>query len=682
MRAPERGRAELSSKRLRKWELKPTKYGEQLFQDLFASPNVLRLFDEARAVAEQAKRPLRIRLYIYPDANELHELRWETLYDGRPKRGWLLTNEQVRFSRFLSGADWEPANPRAETTLRALVAIANPTDLEGGAFSANGRKLHALDVDAERARAKASLGDLYVLENTLASDKQLPGQVTLERLQEKLNDGFDVVYLACHGALSGAGVPESVLLLEHADGTGAIVKGAVLVEQVRMMAPDRRPRLVVLASCQSAGALDGGDATTADADGALAALGPGLAQAGIPAVLAMQGSVSMTTAGRFVEVFFQELRKEGQADWAMAVARRGVAGREDSWMPVLYLRLRSENLWYTPSFGNQENDHIWTRLLDGIEDEGKCTPILGPGLSEYLFGPPLHIARIWSLKAGYPFTEQGSNDILQVAQYVGSEGRARPGKWLLEHYRERVQQYFASDVPADLDGPTPEEVVAQQIAAIARLRLARVPDDAYGVLARLPFRVYVNTNPDNLLHQALIEAGKQPVVEYARWTPELQNRTKYPSDYDQARDKRYAPSVARPLLYQLFGRLSVRESLILTEDNFFDYLMWVNLPTPQLPGPVGSALSENGLLFLGFGILDWSFRVVFRSLVNELHGKSGRLYKSVAVQVRPGANILNPDAARAHLERYFNDAQTGLYWGSVDEFARELHERARSRKLL
>ena len=50
----------------------------------------------------------------------------------------------------------------------------------------------------------------------------------------------------------------------------------------------------------------------------------------------MQGSISMPTVAGFMPVFFQELRKDGQIDRAMAVARSAVAQRPDSWsMPVL-----------------------------------------------------------------------------------------------------------------------------------------------------------------------------------------------------------------------------------------------------------------------------------------------------------------------------------------------------------
>ena len=81
-----------------------------------------------------------------------------------------------------------------------------------------------------------------------------------------------------------------------------------------------KPRLIVLASCESAGKGTGE---------ALQALGPRLAEAGVPAVIAMQGSISMGTAARFMPVFFRELRRDGHIDRAMSVAREAVKDESD-----------------------------------------------------------------------------------------------------------------------------------------------------------------------------------------------------------------------------------------------------------------------------------------------------------------------------------------------------------------
>ena len=78
------------------------------------------------------------------------------------------------------------------------------------------------------------------------------------------------------------------------------------------------PRLIVLASCETAGPGTGQ---------ALAAIGPLLAEAGVPAVIAMQGRVSMDTVAAFMPVFFRELAMDGQIDRAVTLARQAVSDR-------------------------------------------------------------------------------------------------------------------------------------------------------------------------------------------------------------------------------------------------------------------------------------------------------------------------------------------------------------------
>ncbi|MEF2162614.1 CHAT domain-containing protein, partial [Pseudomonas aeruginosa] len=133
---------------------------------------------------------------------------------------------------------------------------------------------------------------------------------------------------------------QSKIWLEQPDGTADVINGGALAKEI--WALESKPQLVVLASCQSAGA--GGRSTDR---GALAALGPLLSEAGVPAVLAMQGDVTMETVAAFMPVFFfAKLRETGLVDQAVAAARAAVAKRPDAWAPVLFMRLRDGLLWY------------------------------------------------------------------------------------------------------------------------------------------------------------------------------------------------------------------------------------------------------------------------------------------------------------------------------------------------
>jgi hypothetical protein len=243
----------------------------------------------AVATSQAHGATLRVRLLVGPSAAALHAVRWETMRDPRDGAP-LLTDENIVFSRYLSSMDWRPVGVLPKSSLRALVIVAGPDDV---AEYGGDRALSAVDVAEEVERVREGLGTLPT--RTLAGR-----EATEERLFAELRDGCDVLHLVCHGYLVGAG--ESVLLLCDSDGRAAPVTGSALVERIRDLA--RTPRLIVLASCQSAG--DTRDRHSEDG-GVMAALGPRLAEAGVPAVLAMQGDVSMTTIARFMPTFLREL---------------------------------------------------------------------------------------------------------------------------------------------------------------------------------------------------------------------------------------------------------------------------------------------------------------------------------------------------------------------------------------
>ncbi|MCP4372700.1 MAG: CHAT domain-containing protein, partial [Deltaproteobacteria bacterium] len=196
------------------------------------------------------------------------------------------------------------------------------------------------------------------------------------------------------------------LWLEKESGDADVVNGDNLVTRLKEL--QERPRLVVLASCQSAGS--GVEARSGD-EGALAALGPRLAEAGIPAVLAMQGNITMQTVAQFMPTFFSELQRDGQIDRAMAAARGAVRDRPDWWMPVLFMRLKSGRLWYTPGFAGEKGGlEKWPALIRNIK-RGRATPILGMGLTESLLGSTREIAQRWADTYHFPMAPHDREDL-------------------------------------------------------------------------------------------------------------------------------------------------------------------------------------------------------------------------------------------------------------------------------
>lgn len=622
-------------------------YGATLSRALFADPTVLASYQSAVAVAADSQVPLRLRLSIDIDDEALHALRWETLAD--PLSGTLLaTNERILFSRYLRSGDMRPVQWRPRAALRALVLVANPADL--AAWGPEGRPLEPLNVDAELAVATAGLGDMPT---TRLVGK---GQATLENLTAYLRQGWDVVYIVAHGAFVKG---RAMLYLEDDEGNTDVVSGVQLASAIAR--PLTVPRLVVLASCQSAGS---------GAGGAMAAVGPMLAREGVPAVLAMQGKISIETAAPFMSRFFEELGTDGQIDRAVAVARGEAQrhDRSDAWMPVLFTRLNSGCIWTVPaaSAGPWE---LWDSLLDMI-DEGRCVPILGAGVTEFLLGSQQEIAQRWADTYRFPMAAHVRRDLPQVAQYLGVTQRDQqfPRRQLQKYLTLEMRKRYPNEL-ANLSDDQPLDALIQQVG---RERRAADPAEPFRVLAGLPLKMYITTTPDNLLTDALTERGRTPAVDLFHWGND--DEVEWPRSVFKERPD-YKPVPAEPLVYHLFGRLAERDSVVLTEDDYFRYLVAISQGDQPVPLCVSRAWNDDTLLFLGFRVDDWHFRVLFQSIMKQQGSLRRKQRPHVAVQLDiDESGSSDPERARAYLERYFGIEHINIYWGSSEKFIRELSD--------
>ncbi len=624
----------------------PSAYGRKLTQSFFAEPSVQTAFAQVRANVQSMGVPLRVRLMVGPSAPELNELHWETLrdpYDGSP----LSTGENLLFSRYSSSADWRPVRLRARDELRILVMIANPVNLaEYG--------LPPVDVSGELDRARQGVGGIAV------SALPQPGsdeRATLNRLIDRLRTKeYDIFYLVCHGALIDE---EPWLWLEDGQGKVARTSGEELVARLKEL--EERPRLLVLASCESAGA---------HAGDALAALGPRLAASGIPAVLAMQDKVSVQTVAEFMPVFFHELQRDGQIDRAVAVARGAVRQRPDHWVPVLFMRLKSGRIWYVPGFGDEQDEfQKWSSLV-GFVQEKTCTPIIGPGLFDSFLFSRREIAMRWSEKHGFPLAPQDRDVLPRVAQYVTThQSPAFLTVALREVLRDGILNRYRNAIPAPLQQAaawsTPQ--LAQALKAAAESYAQTNPSNSYKLLAQLQLPIYITSEPFDFVERALSEAGAQPVVRvcpWNRWIP------KEKAIYEDE------PTPEKPLVYHLFGHLNLPNTLVFSEDNFFDYLIGVTLNKSLIPSAVRAALTNTSLLFLGFQMDDWEFRVFFRYLMAQEGREMLKFYSHAAAQVEPEEDrIADVNRTRKYLEEYFESEHIGIYWGSTEELLKALIQR-------
>jgi hypothetical protein len=563
---------------------------------------------------------------------------------------------------------------RRKARLSGLVVVANPTGLEA-------KQLAKVDVEGELKRAEASLKDISFVRLTSGSG----ARVTLNEIVNCLSPAGggpapDVLYLVAHGVLRKG---QPWLLLEDENGAVAEVPGEDLVTRLREL--QDRPRLVVLASCQSAGT--GTDGASVD-KGILAALGPRLAEAGVAAVLAMQGNISMRTVELFMPVFFRELQAHGQIDRAMAKARGMVRDEEDWWAPALFMRLRSGRLWYEPGFtGDQSEMEQWPAIIMAIE-ERQCTPIVGPGAYDSILGSRQELARRWAEDRKFPLAPEAVEDLPQVAQYLSvQQGKAYVQSFLKKNLKDEILRKFAGRLPQDASELPIDELIsaAGQAAEQDKAGLNGQSDpSAYRVIARLPAKVFVTANPGDLMADALRAEGKDPRVEICQWKELPRDKASGSGDGESSAAGTtdlppFQPTVKQPLVYHLFGHVTKPDSMVLTEDDYIHWLIGVTANKERIPLAVRKALASTALLFVGFRIDEWDFRAVLRYIMTLMGRAAGSDYSSVAAQIslQEGRN-LEPRRAQRYLETYFQKQSINIYWGSAEDFTRELAKQLKS----
>jgi len=285
------------------------------------------------------------------------------------------------------------------------------------------------------------------------------------------------------------------------------------------------------------------------------------------------------------------------------------------------------------------NEGDWNLLLRRVK-RGKCTAFLGAGACHGVLPLGSDIARLWAKEHNYPLDDTG--DLAKVSQFMAVTGD--PG-WPKDLIQERFERVKPPNFKED--------------------------DEPHGVLADLPLPVYITTNYDDFMVQALTDRQRDSKQELCRW-----NRYMSEEASVFATNPGYVPTVANPLVFHLHGASRVPESLVLTEDDYLDFIVNVSRDQAVIPTQIQKALIGTSLLFLGYKIADWDFRVLFRSLISYMERSTAKAH--VSVQLVPlGDNYSAEQKAMAqeYLDRYFGKLDIRVYWGSCREFAAELRKR-------
>ncbi|MFC5477316.1 CHAT domain-containing protein [Massilia suwonensis] len=286
-------------------------FGGKLFEAVFAG-DIEHLFRSSLDSSFRCGKGLRVRLRL-PEDSELHERPWEFLFDTE-SREFLAVREHTPLVRYLPVA--QPIPPiTVEGPLRVLVALSSPTD--------HPRLDIAREWDILRSALEPSIsaGQLEL--------RRVPGRCTFDNLRDSLRHfGAHIFHFVGHG-IPGA------LVLEQESGKGLEMEATHL----RSAFPSGAlPRLIVLNACSGA--------ITQDVP--FSGLAQGFLRQGVPAVVAMQASITDDAALIFTRYFYRDLVEIGAVDTSLTEARLRMQGNGHpiEWgTPVLYMRALSGQLF-------------------------------------------------------------------------------------------------------------------------------------------------------------------------------------------------------------------------------------------------------------------------------------------------------------------------------------------------
>lgn len=294
------------------------------------------------------------------------------------------------------------------------------------------------------------------------------------------------------------------------------------------------------------------------------------------------------------------------------------------------------------------------------------------------------LAKIWATQIGYPSSDRYT--LSQVAQYhvinskyvrkldIGeakkeyqlflkqvllnfARGILKVDETTLSELTDALEEMSFTDIVKELDLPKFE---ANQT-------------DPLRILANLPIPVYMTTSSHLFIEQALEQAGKHPCTRLCLWSGTVPNL-----DPQYEPDAQYRPDVNNPLVYHLFGLDTYNTTLVISEDDYLEFLIRVTQDTdtthPLIPLSLRSALAVSSLVMLGYRLDDWDCRILLRGLLNSGQVRqSDNRPKSVVLQLNPGQQPAgDDDVAKKYLEYYFKSVSFDVEWSSTTDFLNKL----------
>ncbi len=134
------------------------------------------------------------------------------------------------------------------------------------------------------------------------------------------------------------------------------------------------------------------------------------------------------------------------------------------------------------------------------------------------------------------------------------------------------------------------------------------PSPALRALAELPFPIVMTTNYDQLFERALALSPERKRPYVGIYSRERVVTPDYPGPDDPSGDK--------PFVFKMHGDINVPESIVVTDEDYIHFVLRMNDVEQMKPVPdtIQYQLRRWPTLFIGYGLLDFNLRLLFRTL--------------------------------------------------------------------
>jgi SIR2-like domain len=144
----------------------------------------------------------------------------------------------------------------------------------------------------------------------------------------------------------------------------------------------------------------------------------------------------------------------------------------------------------------------------------------------------------------------------------------------------------------------------QLVQAVSeQVQTGKQPSPMLRALAELSFPLVITTNYDQLFENALRAADKDPRVAVYRPKPEAME------DYRN-------PTAQSPIVFKIHGDIQHPESIVITDEDYIQFVLRMSDKEPYDPIPLMLRfhLTEWVTLFVGYSLLDYNLRLLFKTL--------------------------------------------------------------------